>query len=163
MARRKADKPQVKQYGYKIAVESDCNESYHSGKQYGEWRESYSNHLSSIATHDDEYPDVVSIHNIEPGQAALVVWIEWSTGDSFGHSDRGCTEIIGLFRDLESAESLRQQIKSWRRNDKSKKWDEQNSYHFKTPDGQEFTSGFAPWSGYFDSLDSVNIDSVGVF
>ena len=163
MARKKkaADKPI--QYGYKVTVESYCNESYHSGEQFGEWRESYSNHLKSIAARDDKYPDVNSIHKIEPGQGALVVWIEWSTGDSFGHGDRSCTEIMGLFKDMVSAQSLKNQIESWSPNRKATKWEDTHSYHFKTPDGQEFTSGFAPWSGYFDSLDSVNVDAVTIF
>lgn len=163
MARRKAAaEPTVKMYGYKVEVESHCDSSYRSPEQWGEWRESYSNHLKSMSSHDDEYPDVVSIFNIDPGQMALVVWIEWSSGDSFGRADRGRTEVIGLFRDMESAQSLKQQIESWQPNE-TNKWEEQHSYHFKTPDGQEFKSGFAPWAGYFDSLDAVHIDAVGVF
>ena len=162
MARRKAAEPTAKMYGYKVEVESYCNESYRSPEQWGEWRESYSNHLKSMASHDDKYPDVVSIFNIDPGQMALVVWIEYSTGDSFGRGTRSCTEVIGLFRDMQSALSLKQQIESWRPNETAK-WAEQHSYHFTTPDGQEFKSGFAPWSGYFESLDAVHIDAVGVF
>ena len=163
MARKKKAEAKPIQYGYKVTMESYCNESYHSGKQFGEWRESYTNHLKSIAARDDKYPDVNSIHKIEPGQGALVVWIEWSTGDSFGHGDRTCTEIMGLFKDMESALSLKTQIESWIPNKKAKKWEDTHSYHFKTPDGQEFSSGFAPWSGYFESLDSVNVDAVIIF
>ena len=155
-------KNKTKQYGYKVTVESYCNESYHSGKQFGEWRESYTNNLKSIASHDGKYPDVNSIHNIEKGKPALVVWIEWSTGDSFGHGNRTCTEIMGLFKDMESALSLKTQIESWNPRE-NKKWEEAHSYHFKTPDGQEFKSGFAPWSGHFESLDSVNVDVVTIF
>ena len=121
MARKKKAEAKPIQYGYKVTMESYCNESYHSGKQFGEWRESYTNHLKSIAARDDKYPDVNSIHKIEPGQCALVVWIEWSTGDSFGHGDRTCTEIMGLFKDMESALSLKTQIESWIPNKKAKK------------------------------------------
>ena len=162
MARKKKAEAKPIQYGYKVTMESYCNESYHSGKQFGEWRESYSNHLKSIASRDDKYPDVNSIHKIEPGQGALVVWIEYSSGDSFGHADRKYTEIMGLFKDMESALSLKTQIESWNPRE-NKKWEEAHSYHFKTPDGQEFKSGFAPWSGHFESLDSVNVDVVTIF
>lgn len=164
MARRKvAAQPTVKMYGYQVEVESHCNESYRSPEQWGEWRESYSNHLKSIASHDNKYPNVTSIHNIEPGQMALVVWIEWSTGDSFGHGTRSGTEVIGLFQDMQSAQSLKQQIESWQPNKQTDSWGEQYGYHFTTPDGQEFKSGFAPWAGYFESLDEVHIDAVGIF
>ena len=150
------------QYGYKVTVDSTCLESRYSDEQFGPWSESYTNHLESIAAHDSKYPDVNSIHNIEPGQGALVVWIEYSSGDSFGHADRKYTEIMGLFKDMESALSLKNQIESWNPRE-NKKWEEAHSYHFKTPDGQEFQSGFAPWSGYFDSLDAVNVDAVSIF
>ena len=162
MARKKKAEAKPIQYGYKVTMESYCNESYHSGEQFGEWRESYTNHLKSIASRDDKYPDVNSIHKIEPGQGALVVWIEYSSGDSFGHADRKYTEIMGLFKDMESALSLKTQIESWNPRE-NKKWEEAHSYHFKTPDGQEFKSGFAPWSGHFESLDSVNVDVVTIF
>ena len=139
MARKKKAEAKPIQYGYKVTMESYCNESYHSGKQFGEWRESYTNHLKSIAARDDKYPDVNSIHKIEPGQGALVVWIEWSTGDSFGHGDRTCTEIMGLFKDMESALSLKTQIESWIPNKKAKKWEDTHSYHFKTPEDRKST------------------------
>lgn len=149
-------------FGYKVGIERHCDHSYYSEESYGDWHESYTNRLENFAAHTDEYPDVASIHNIDAGQGALVVWIEWSSGDSFGHGDRNNAEVMGLFRDPESANFLKQQIESWTPNDKAK-WDQAKSYHFKTPDGQEFQSGFAPWAGYFDTLESVNIDAVTVF
>ena len=98
MARKEKTVESV-QYGYKVSVDSTCLDSEYSDEQFGPWSESYTNHLESIAAHDSKYPDVTSIHNIEPGQGALVVWIEYSSGDSFGYADRKYTEIMGLFRD----------------------------------------------------------------
>jgi hypothetical protein len=152
----------ITQYGYNVTIHSVCDESYQSPEEWGEWYASYTNRMDSFIKHDSKYPDVNSIHNIKKGKIAYVVWIEWSSGDSFGHGDRCYTETIGLFKDMESAKSLQNQIETWIPNEKSKKWEDHYSYHFKTPDGQEFKSGFAPWSGYFDSLDSVNIDVVTV-
>ena len=94
---------------------------------------------------------------------AFVVWVEWSTGDSFGHGERCRTEVLGLFKSYDDAEVLKDAIEA-----SSNKYDRRGyendgaAYWVKTPDGQIFTSGWAPWLGYFESLDSVCIDWVEV-
>jgi len=149
-----------KHYGYEVDLESRCVDSEHSPEEYGDWCESYENSIGQYARKTDKYPDVASIHDIEKGLNAFVVWIVWSSGDSFGHAYGAHSEVIGLFKDMESALSLKESIEKWRPNEKTKKWEEQYSYFFNTPDGQIFESGFAPWAGYFESLDSVNVDTV---
>lgn len=155
-------KEEKKYYGYGVEIHQTCIESYRSPEQYGDWRESYDNRCGDVVRRDAQYPDVVSIYDIPAGEDAWVVWAEYSSGDSFGHSTRGYTEVIGIFRkqDYDSAESLQRSIEIANREHDRRR--DSNGYRFETPDGQVFESGFAPWYGYFDSLDSVNIDRVHV-
>lgn len=154
---------EAKHYGYSIKIESRCTHDEREDKQWGSWSTEYDNSIARNGEKTDEYPDVASIHDIAPGSHALVVWVEWSTGDSFGHGKRTGTEILGLFKDAASAKSLKEQLEkdymSYTNYSRSKP----HEYNYKTPDGQVFTSKFAPWSGYFESLDSVNMDSVVIF
>lgn len=154
---KKSKAKKVQHYGYAVEVHKTCTHNEHSSEPYGEWKESYDNRLDSVARKSKEYPDVTSIHDIPEGEDAWVVWIEWSSGDSFGWADYGCTDVIGIFRkqDYHAAEELAEQIRT-----KTKK-DGGFAYQFHTSDGQTFT-GCASWIGYFDSLENVNIDRVCV-
>lgn len=147
-----------KKIGYGVEIRQRCVESYHSPEQYGEWRESYDNTLVGIARKGVECPDVVSDLNIPVGEDAWVVWIEWSSGDSFGWGNNSYTDVIGIFRkqDYDSAESLKRQIENHGEGEKYN-----FSYKFETPDGQKF-EGHASWVGYFDRLSGVHIEKVTV-
>jgi len=151
-------------YGYKVEIDSCCTHSEQSDEEYGPWEESYSNSLQGHATKTEEYPDVASIHDVKPGTNVLIVWAEWSTGDSFGHADNRGTEVLGLFLDMESAKALADGLKkdgqSWRTGSKKQASD---GYKVRTPDGQVFESGFAPWNGYFESLSDIHINTATVF
>lgn len=150
-------------YGYKVQINQHCTHSHREGGSYGSWEESYSNSIQPLIVKVEKNPDVVSIHDIKPGERGFVVWAEWSTGDSFGRGDRACVEAIGLFKSYEDAEVLREYIV-----DRSKKYDRRGyendgaQLHIDTPDGQTFKTGWAPWLGYFEQLDDVYIDRVEV-
>jgi hypothetical protein len=167
-AREKARQAaQAVQFGYKVDIESYCEHSEYSDEQYGPWSESYSNHLKGIVTKTTEYPDVASIHDVKPGTSVLIVWAEWSTGDSFGHATNRSTEVLGLFLDMASAKALADGIKNGSKSAyhsfRTQNKPASDGYDIKTPDGQRFTSGFASWNGYFESLTDVHIDSATVF
>jgi hypothetical protein len=144
-------------FGYGVKIRSRCDHSERSDEQYGSWYESYTNRIGSAVQSQTEYPDVTSTYEITPGEDAWVVWVEYSTGDSFGHGDCNGTEVVGIFRkeDYHAAKSLKEQIHRHAAADFA-------SYRFETSDGQVFESGCAPWSGYFERLDEVHIDRVCV-
>lgn len=102
-----------------------------------------------------EYPDVTSKFDIPSGSNAIVVWVEWSSGDSFGSHYAGSSEAVGIFTDIKAAKELKQHIET-------KDWDKEPQLSFATSDGQEFNIGFAGWVGYFESI-VVRIDAVKVF
>jgi hypothetical protein len=149
--------PVVPMFGYSVKLEQYCDHEEHSPEEYGSWSSSSSWTCDRMARKVSEYPDVVSIFDFPVGSNALVVWVQWGSGDSFGHADGAYAECLGMFKDMDSASSLREQVEQWTRSTKG------YDYEFTTPDGQVFKSGFAPWIGYFDSLEAVNIEVVAIF
>lgn len=148
----------MNKFGYGVEIRQTCVHSERSPEQYGDWSEAYDNRLSDIARKGAEYPDVVCDFDIPVGEDAWVVWIEWSSGDSFGWGDNAYTDVMGIFRkqDYDSAESLKRQIENHGADEKYN-----FSYKFETPDGQKF-EGHASWKGYFERLSNVHIEKVTV-
>ena len=143
------------QHGYKVLINSVCEESQHSNEAYGDWYERFSNSFSYIRRdNNDKYPDVNSIHNIPVGAECVVVWLEYSSGDSFGHSDRGSTEVVGVFpySGLGDAQAVREALLG-KANYKG------YEFNFEAADGQTFHYGFALWRGYFETLDEVHVET----
>ena len=147
-------------FGYHVHINQRCDHEQHSSEPYGDWSASYTNSIDTKVTRvkdpEKEYPDVTTPFEVKAGENALVVWVEWSSGDSFGHGTNSCVEVIGMFKDLDSAVNLKKQISEHSDGKVA-------SYKFTTPDGQIFESGFASWHGYFETLESVNIDTVTVW
>ena len=148
-------------YGYTIKINSRCTHSEREPEQYGSWSESYSNDLDRKVTKTDKYPDAVSPFDFKPGSNALVVWVEWSSGDSFGHGECSGTEVLGIFKDMESAAYLKTQLDALYENVYGS--EKPNGYDITTHDGQVFKSGFAPWAGYFERLNYIHVDMVTVW
>ena len=147
-------------FGYEVVLEQTQLRYEHEGVEFGSWKSENRWSIGSIVTKVDQHPDVVSPIDFPSGSNALIVWIQWGSGDSFGHSSGANAEAIGIFKDMDSAVSLKKQIEEWSGETRD---NFDYSYKFTTPDGQEFKSGYAPWAGYFESLEDVNIDVVAVF
>ena len=59
---------------FKVEIERDCYESYHSGEEFGDWRESFSNEFKGVTLDDSlEYPDIVSSLKFKVGETVFVV------------------------------------------------------------------------------------------
>jgi hypothetical protein len=143
-----------KLYEYDVLLNRCCTHRENRQEQYGGWSSNYSNSFEQISrSKKPGFSDLVSILNIRPGEQCIVVWIEWSTGDSFGRSHYGSSEAIGVFRNPESAQELSAAITNFRNSS------ENHKFKCSTSDGQKFYYGFAPWAGYFDNLESVNTES----
>ena len=122
-----------------------------SSERYGDWSESHTNRCGTIVNKVTSGPDIVSRLDIPQGSNALVVWVQWSTGDSFGTSEVGEAEVFGIFLDLLSAIKLRDALRTAK-----------GELNLTTPDGQTFKYDYLPWQGYFESLDFVEISVVAV-
>lgn len=141
-------------FGYKVVIEQCCDHHEHSGEQYGDWSASYSNTIQDVVQKTNDYPDVVSTLDIEPGTQAHVVWVVWSSGDSFGWARGSHSEAAGIFTDVAAAEQFREALYACNEKD--------GTIKLTTSDEQEFELGYMPWFGYFESLDSVHINTVVV-
>lgn len=147
-------------FGYNVTIDRTTVSETHDGKEYGEWSAKYTHAINNKVTKTTDCPDVISPVDIPVGTNALVVWVEWSSGDSFGHGVCSDAEPFGIFLDMSAAKELKQQIEKYTRKGSICVVD---SYQFNTSDGQEFTGEFTPWLGYFENLEEVHIDSVTVW
>jgi hypothetical protein len=148
-------KDEVEYFGYKVEIDQYCDYSERSPGAYGDWEERWSNSMDRVCVKEDKYPNITSTLDIPKGSNALVVWAEWSHGDSFGRADNGAAEPFGIFVDYAAAEAFANWLNALRDNDKDKS--------FVAPDGQVFNKPYIPWFGYFESLGDVRIDTVTVF
>ena len=158
----------MEKFGYKVSInqyqDSYSNERDENGDsvEYGWHESSHSNSFSRITKVDKGgYPDIVSDFDFKKGDDVFVVWFEYSTGDSFGSSYRGSIEAVGVFKDKVCAKELRDAIEAFTKNSDA---NTMNSYKFEceTSDGQKFEYGFAPWVGYFETLEDVHIESTEI-
>lgn len=139
---------------YKVDLEEYMYQSESSDELYGDWSSSSSWELRKVTkVHKNTYGDVSCMFDFAPGDTAFLVWVEYSTGNSFGYAYRGSSESVALFKDYPTAKRLADLIES----DGSKDWSYSEVY--KSPDGQEFTI-YTPWLGYFESLEEVHVDEV---
>lgn len=144
--------------GYKVDIDTTCIDHYQSDEDYGDWHSEYSNSFRSIrrTTKEDNHPDLTSKLDIQDGSPVFVVWVEYSTGDSFGSSTRGSTEAIGVFRDRASAEELAAALRKTA--DRDTDVDYSSSFSVTTTDGQTINVEYMPWLGYFERLENVYVD-----
>lgn len=143
---------------FKVDIKSYCTNSYREPEEYGDWGEEYDNSLASISLGDFEYPDVLSSLDFSKTAEVYVVWVEYSYGDSFGRADGAGTEVVGVFKDADSAYELEKAIENDRPD--SRGWDDENKYrlHVQTSDGQVFNFYTGSWHDYFGGLDHVHVD-----
>lgn len=150
-------------YGYSVNINQSLESEQLAEEEYGSWEDCYSNQFEKISK-AKEIPDVVSDFDIQKGEKCWVVWVEYSSGDSFGMSENCSTEVCGVFRDKKCAQELERAIKEQNRVysqgefEFGESWEDQNKFYFKTSDGQEFQYGFCPWYGYFEVLENVYVE-----
>lgn len=138
----------LKMYGFKVTIHQHCTAHQQSEEAYGDWYSAYDNTFKCVEK-VTEYPDLVSIEDLKQGDPVHVVWVEWSSGDSFGMSNLGYVEAFGAFSKWEDAIGLSDVLKA----------SDINGYKFVTSTGQVFECGYVPWHGYFESLGDVHIDT----
>ena len=136
-----------KNYGYKVDINSTLTYSEYSTEPYGPWSEEWENILDQIITRDNKYPNLVSKIKFIPGEPLYVVWAEWSAGDSFGWATSKYSEPYALFRNKKSAEDFKKHLKT-----------SKGDITFEV-EGQHIELFSLPWLGYFEELNSINIDT----
>jgi hypothetical protein len=155
--KKKPSTPESEVHGYQVKISQYCDYSEHSEEEYGSWEESYSNSFESCTKTNSQFADVYSsVDTAKTG--GYLVWVEYSTGDSFGHSDRGSVESIAIFEKAESAQQLKNLITQWdqeyRRNEGKFEYSREVEI-----EGQKLKI-FCPWTGYFEHLEEVHIQKI---
>lgn len=88
------------------------------------------------------------------GNPLYVVWLVYSTGDSFGHDEGNYAEGIGIFNNKEDADEAKRLIEE----DNRKGFEYgNNKNHVVLPNGHRIYTG--SWKGYFESLDYCNVET----
>jgi hypothetical protein len=140
---------------YNVAIDQTQTHYETDGEEWG-WSESeYSNSFNKISRSVDKYGDLESDTDLKEGDTGYLVWLEYSTGSTFGRSKRGCTMACGLFKDKASARALEKAIREYDYHVHG------FSFKFQTPDGQEIDL-CASWCGYFENLEDVHIETVEI-
>ena len=141
-------------FGYIVEIDSKCVESVFPEEQFGSWSESFVNRFNRIFKDSGDFPDVVSVEEFNVGDSVIVVWAQWSSGDSFGYADGGCVEALAVFSNIDDAFGLKHaMVEHIKKNDDS-------GYNFVASTGQVFKADHTPWYGYFEHLDAINIEHV---
>lgn len=135
---------------YKVNIESD-QISYESPKEkWGDWSAETEHNLVGVEVSTDDYPDLKSIHEFKDGDTCFIVWVQWSSGDSFGWHRGAYSEAFGIFKDKKCAEELATALRQASKQDK-------DDFNLETSDGQNFTFGYLPFIGYFERVDFIEV------
>ena len=104
---------------------------------------------------DEKYYDLVIPYEPQYDEEYFLLYAVYSTGDSFGHDEGAGIEYIGFYRknQLDIAQENQRKIEG--QDLDSDKY----SLKLNSPAAKEFDQ-HAPWIGYFESLDIVEIVSV---
>jgi len=132
-----------------VDIEKHCDHYKHDGEKYGSWSSSYTNNLKTvkIIKNDNSNNGEPIDFDVDVGDTVYVIWAEYSSGDSFGHSDRGSTEILQVYKSLNKAKLAHDML------EKSRKYE----CKIFSEVGEEVKC-FIPWIGYFESLDKLHLD-----
>lgn len=144
---------------YFVNIEQTCLQSDYESKEYGSWSETWDNKFCFVEVVETvTHNTIKSKLDIKPGEEAIVVWIEWSSGDSFGYADNKYVEPIAVFKDVSSAEQLKEKILEHVQI-YQEEGNFEKAYHLKltTNDGQTFDE-YCDWIGYFERLEEVHIE-----
>lgn len=156
-------------YGYLVPIKVTLIEKKYSKKEWGPWKEVYDVELeSNVVKKIDKLPDedsfeVVSELDLPSGSEAWIVWIVWSSGDSFGWAENRHAEVLAIFDHEWYANAFADYVRNG-------DYESNNSFlggtgkpfTFQSEDGQEFKYDYIPWDGYFESLEAVHVDKVKV-
>ena len=147
-------------YGFRVVIESECYHNERSDEVYGDWEERYTNSFKKVTLVNDNWsPDVTALHDFKAGDLVYLVWLEYSSGDSFGNSDRGNVESIALFKNKEDAEKLKEALENRdKEHDPNVGYNERYSFEFQSSEGEQIKYSYCPWKGYFENLDDVHIE-----
>jgi hypothetical protein len=136
-----------------VQYHEHCTENYHSGEQWGDWRQSFDFGVDGVSlTSRDRYNEekLGCLVDVQAGEPVFVLYMTYSTGDTFGRAD-GKGEVIWVFKDPMLAMKAKQQWKE--ENDKR---DPEFSITFEVDGGEKITQS-NPAAGYFENVGYIDV------
>lgn len=132
-------------------------DSEYSDEAWGPWRQDWTFNLDSVTLSKKkdwgDYESINTPNDVVEGQNVHVLWMTYSSGDSFGCAS-GKGEIIWVFTDYEVAKAA---LDAW---ENPKNW-KNYAVKYAIEDGTIITSS-NPADGYFSDLGEMRLDSVTV-
>lgn len=164
-----------KESGLKVICKSYCqynNDGEDSTESYCYRGTTNTSHTVEGLELVDRYPDVTCCFPVVEGDDVYLVYVIYSTGDSFGHDTDSSIVFIDVFQNKEKAEATAQLIRKhadwyleknarWARLDQKKKdqpsFKDSYSLEYIRENGKKNTLSTS-WNGYFESLSSVVVE-----
>jgi hypothetical protein len=137
-----------------VKTQSHCNSSYQEDKDYGDWHSDSSFSIEGVyaSTPDGYNVELIDVpFDFKPGDAVFVLWMTYSSGDSFGHSE-GNGEVLWVFKD--AAVALAAKALWQKANDK----DGHYAVEFIADSGMKVSLS-NPAAGYFENLSSLDLSA----
>lgn len=115
-----------------------------------EYHHEYTTFSVEGITIDNKHLDIETSLDIKKGEKIYLLYVVYTTGDSFSTNHGGSIEFINVYRDIEIAKENERRIKEF---------EETNDYHIdlKTSNGEGEYRIYTPWVGYFESIDYIEI------
>lgn len=133
-----------------VQYEQNTISSYHSGEQYGDWSAEYDFRVTgvSLTPRSRCYEEEFGLPEVKAGDAVFVLWMTYSSGDSFG-SSTGNGEVLWVFKDAALALRAKQKFEA----------DEDAlQIEIETDDGTKFVLS-NPAYGYFENLGYLEVST----
>lgn len=136
-----------------ITTTDRCISSHHSSEQFGDWHEDYNSSVDNVFKEKPVYNSGEEFPvDAEVGDAVFIVYMTYSTGDTFGRSS-GRGEVLWAFKDIEKAKAL---CKTANAANNTNDLDNEYSLEF-LDDDDEKRSLSNPAYGYFEDMSDCEI------
>jgi len=136
----------------------DPDDSWSRASTSTEWDVRGLKLIDKEGSHCYSYRETVDV-NFEPekGKIYHLLYVVYSTGDSFGHDDGACFEAIGVYQDRKVAEENEKRLREGKPTVKGQWGDRVVLLMEGMAKGHEY---YPPWNGYFESLDTLEVLSL---
>lgn len=138
-----------------VKYELNCLDNYHSGEQYGDWYAHYDFSVKGVSLSEPEAYgcyEKFGLKEVELGDVVYVLWMTYSSGDSFG-SSTGNGEVLWVFKDVKLALRAKQLYEKINADDNC-----MFSIEMETEDGEKFKMS-NPAAGYFENMGSIEVST----
>lgn len=142
-----------------VTRHSDPDERWDADDTSTTWRAPDKISLSKPDTWNFETDDLP--WEVKAGDTIFMVWLQYSTGNSFGRNDGEYHEVVGWYQNVDDAIKCQTAIEN---EDPNYRFEEGgNTIQVPTFDGQATRKLYTgSWKGYFESLDDVQVETVRV-